>query len=66
MKNFKIRGKKCEICEKSIGRDEIYCGKCWTIVNAIMLDQKRFLLVLSKLRNCALCAKVCKKWSQGD
>lgn len=62
--NCIIRGKVCEICGKSIGRDEIYCRECWRVVNAIMLEPERFVLVLKKLRNCKLCAKACKGWSQ--
>lgn len=62
--NHIIRGKKCEICDTRIVTDEIYCLKCWKIVNAVMLEPERFLLVLKKLRNCKLCSKICKNWEQ--
>lgn len=64
MKNHMVRGKKCEICGIKIMEDGVYCRKCWVVVNAIMLDQERFLLVLSKLRNCKICARTCKDWQQ--
>ena len=65
MKNMMMRGKRCEICGVRVGVDEVYCEKCWRVVNAVMLDQERFLLVLKKLRNCKLCARACKNWEQG-
>ena len=68
VKNLKVRGKRCETCDIRVVTDEIYCAKCWKVVNAIMLEPERFLLVLSKLRNCNLCsfdAEICTNWSQG-
>jgi len=63
-RNFMLRGKICGICSEHIVADEVYCDKCWRVVNAIMLEPDRFLMVLKKLRNCKLCAKACKNWEQ--